>query len=306
VRPLNAALYPPLDDRQSPRTAAGVPAFAGKDTVLERPDGGMPGFATVRPGVYDLVDPASGDSFQVVWWDPLLLEHRGDDSRGLRRDDLIAKDARPEDVETDRARHRAWQARLEDTRARAARPSLAVLTATEFSREHAVARPEARPDTVVAIVELSMAGPRPAGRRFGVLVHALLAAAPLDGSAEPLRGLAAIHSRVLGAPDEERDAAVEVVTRALAHPLLDEARAALVAGRPCYREAPISIMRDGLLIDGQIDLAFHTGHAWMVIDFKTDAEMGVSEDAYRRQVALYAEALTTITGQPARATLLRL
>ena len=113
-RPLNAALYPPLAERQSPQIVSGVPAFKGKDTVLERPDGDMPGFGTVRPGAYEMVDPASGEPFSVVWWDPLLLERRGDDTRGLRRDDLISKDARPADVAADRARHDAWQARLDE------------------------------------------------------------------------------------------------------------------------------------------------------------------------------------------------
>jgi ATP-dependent exoDNAse (exonuclease V) beta subunit len=41
------------------------------------------------------------------------------------------------------------------------------------------------------------------------------------------------------------------------------------------------------------------------VDFKTDAELGEAEDIYRRQVALYAAALSTVTGTPATATILR-
>jgi ATP-dependent exoDNAse (exonuclease V) beta subunit len=59
------------------------------------------------------------------------------------------------------------------------------------------------------------------------------------------------------------------------------------------------------VIDGQIDLAFENGRGWTVVDFKTDAELGAAEADYRRQIALYAEALTAITGQPASATILR-
>jgi ATP-dependent exoDNAse (exonuclease V) beta subunit len=302
VRPLNAALYPPLEARQSPRGAAGVPVFTGRDTVLERPDGDLPGFATVRPGAYDLADATTGEAYTVVWWDPLLLDARGDDTRGLRRDDLIAKDARPEDVETDRVRHRDWQARREQTRTDAARPSLSVLTATEYARLESTAIGI----DAVALEDLPSSGARPGGRRFGVLVHALLAAAPLDADVDRLGRLALLQARVLAATDEERDAAVVVVSRALQHPLLAAARRAAAAGRTCRREAPISIVREGLLIDGQIDLVFETDAGWHVIDFKTDAELGASEDAYRRQVALYAEALSAITGRPARATLLRL
>jgi hypothetical protein len=42
------------------------------------------------------------------------------------------------------------------------------------------------------------------------------------------------------------------------------------------------------------------------VDFKTDAELGpVGEQAYLRQVALYADAITHATGKPARGVLLR-
>ena len=90
------------------------------------------------------------------------------------------------------------------------------------------------------------------------------------------------------------------------HPLLDGARTALGAGRRCHREAPITIVRDGAVIDGQIDLTFETADGWIVVDFKTDAELGASEDVYRRQVALYADALTEITGRPSRGVVLRI
>jgi hypothetical protein len=43
----------------------------------------------------------------------------------------------------------------------------------------------------------------------------------------------------------------------------------------------------------------------MVVDFKTDAELGNAEDVYRRQVALYADALSSLTGKPAAAAILR-
>ncbi|MEW6323707.1 MAG: PD-(D/E)XK nuclease family protein, partial [Acidobacteriota bacterium] len=60
------------------------------------------------------------------------------------------------------------------------------------------------------------------------------------------------------------------------------------------------------LIDGQIDLAYDTGEGWIVVDFKTDVELGDAEDAYRRQVALYAHAVAQATGRPATGVLLRI
>jgi ATP-dependent exoDNAse (exonuclease V) beta subunit len=63
---------------------------------------------------------------------------------------------------------------------------------------------------------------------------------------------------------------------------------------------------DGGWIEGQLDLAFEDAAGWTVVDFKTDADMDASLDAYRRQVALYARALAVATGRPASAVLLRI
>ena len=41
------------------------------------------------------------------------------------------------------------------------------------------------------------------------------------------------------------------------------------------------------------------------MDFKTDGELALGEAIYRRQVALYVEAITHATGRPARGVLLR-
>src|SRR6185295_16887328 len=48
---------------------------------------------------------------------------------------------------------------------------------------------------------------RPGGVRFGELVHAILAAAPLDAGRGALAALADVHGRILSAPDDEIAAA---------------------------------------------------------------------------------------------------
>jgi ATP-dependent helicase/nuclease subunit A len=308
VAPLNNALYPDLSDRQSPKPAVGCPAFKGKDTVLERPDGDQPGTATVRPGQYEIIDPISHHGVTVVWWDPLLLEGAGDDTRGLRRDDLISKEARAEDVAADRARYDAWVRDRARIREQGSRPSLQIVTATEWARSESAERAAgagAEHAGAVQVIDAGVAGERPAGKRFGVLVHAMLAAVPLAAGAGEVDDLARLHAKVLGATDAERDEAARVVTRVLAHPLLSHARDAERHGRACRREAAISIMLDGTLVDGQVDLAFEHEDGWLVVDFKTDAEIGASEDSYRRQVALYAHAIAQVTGRSARGLLLR-
>jgi ATP-dependent exoDNAse (exonuclease V) beta subunit len=59
------------------------------------------------------------------------------------------------------------------------------------------------------------------------------------------------------------------------------------------------------IVDGQVDLAYETDKGWVVIDFKTDIEIASAQDAYKQQVALYAEAVAKATGQPATGVLLR-
>ena len=50
-----------------PASAAGCPAFK-KDSVLERPDGGIATAATVAPGAHRILDGER--AYDVVWWDP--------------------------------------------------------------------------------------------------------------------------------------------------------------------------------------------------------------------------------------------
>jgi ATP-dependent exoDNAse (exonuclease V) beta subunit len=71
------------------------------------------------------------------------------------------------------------------------------------------------------------------------------------------------------------------------------------------REAPVSIVVDSVLVDGQVDLAFESADGWTVVDFKSDVELSGSEEVYRRQVGLYAQAIATVTGRPSRGLLLR-
>jgi ATP-dependent exoDNAse (exonuclease V) beta subunit len=333
VRPLNRALYPPVDRRSRPSPAEGCPRFSGKDTVLLRPDGMQADASTVRPGAYQLSDPATGEPYTVVWWDPLLLTGTADDGRGVRREDLIAKTAAPEDVRADRARYDAWCGKLAALREHGAHESVEIVTASAYARAGTAPRTD-RTDTatVVArfgrppapagapavgrtspeaiavdtILPLASDAPRPAGRRFGILVHALLAAVPFDATPQVIRDLAEVHARLLGATDDERAEAAAIADRVRRHPLIEAARTAKAAGRPVKRETPVSIVLDGVLIDGQVDLAFDDGEAWVVVDFKTDIEISLAEDVYRRQVALYVDGVAAATNRPARGVLLKL
>ena len=152
---------------------------------------------------------------------------------------------------------------------------------------------------------------RPSGKRFGTLVHAVLATLPLDADPAAVEELAAMHAKLFGAPDDERDAAAGIGIKLLQHARIAEARAAHAAGRRVWREMPVSLRLAGSpdstthIVDGQIDLAYETAQGWIVIDFKTDIEIVNAQDAYQRQVALYCEAVTRATGKPAAGVLLR-
>jgi ATP-dependent exoDNAse (exonuclease V) beta subunit len=149
---------------------------------------------------------------------------------------------------------------------------------------------------------------RPHGKRFGTLVHAVLAEAAFGADRAALGALARALGRHEDAPAAEIEAAVEAVAAAHAHPLLARAAAADARGE-CRREVPITLrLEDGTLADGVVDLAFReegaAGAVWTIVDFKTDVELGAQRAAYEAQVRLYARAVTAATGEPARAVLL--
>jgi len=60
----------------------------------------------------------------------------------------------------------------------------------------------------------------------------------------------------------------------------------------------------GRLMEGVIDLAFVEDNAWVIVDFKTDADITSGGYRYQRQLQWYASALSRLTGLPARAYLL--
>lgn len=282
VAPLNRALYPPED--QEPRPAPGCPCFPGQDTVLDR--GPLAGERTgLRPGLYRIAD------FEVVWWDPSLLDLEDRPGRGLRHQDLLKGD--PARVEEGLAAHTRWAEERQEALRAGSRPSLVVRAVSEDL-------PEVPGAAAVETVRLDT-GPGPHGPRYGALVHALLATVPLDGDETALWQAVQVQARILGAPMEERTAAVAAARAALEHPLLQEARQARVV----HRETPVNlVLPDGSLASGVVDLACLGPGGWLVVDFKTGAQMSRSEAAWRRQVALYVQAVATATGQPARGVIL--
>ena len=97
-----------------------------------------------------------------------------------------------------------------------------------------------------------------------------------------------------------------MVAAVLRHGLFDRVRAA-DARACCHRELPVVwLAPDGALIEGTIDLAFEDGEGLTALDFKTDRELDADVERYRRQLAIYCRALSTLRGKPTRGILMRI
>ena len=334
--PLDDALYPPVGERRTPELAPSCPAFGG-DSVLERPQGDPARSDTVAPGLYHFDVEGEGDQsprspatvvefhsgevrlpisvaqpdvprYGVVWWDPNSLRLDVEARFGIRQEELLSKDTPEPTVEEDLDRYHTWKRSNEEVVALAAEPSRVVRTVREHSEPPAASQDAEAPSALeipVEVIRLPFDPDRPSGRRFGSLVHAVLATVPLDGSAEP-SDVAELYGRTLGATAVEVGAAVAVAGTALLHPLLQGACAAAARG-DCRREVPVSAcLDDGTLIEGVVDLAYRDeSGTWTVVDFKTDQELDPALEAYERQVALYADLISRATGQEARPVLIR-
>src|SRR5213075_438870 len=97
--------------------------------------------------------------------------------------------------------HREWQARRERAVAQGSQPSLRIETATARS----MAQPEGPPAQIL-VVEGRDPG-RPRGKRFGSLIHAVLAEVPLGAARPDIDRLAEVHGRRSGAEKAEVAAA---------------------------------------------------------------------------------------------------
>jgi ATP-dependent helicase/nuclease subunit A len=293
VAPLNKAIYPDRRNFRKSQPAPGCPRF-GEATVINRPvDFLRQGEFSVRPGLHA---PLAG-RHSVTWWDPAALRLGVEPAMWLDRADTLLAGDETGVGEASVESYRQWaEARERDLEA-GARPSVDVMLASE-------AREAPRDFVCVVGVETIDRPPgRPGGRRFGALVHALLREIDYGADEAAVARLASSRGRAIGAPQGEIDAAGRAVNAALAHPMLERARAAA----RCHRELPVSLpVGEGSLIEGVIDLAFLDDGAWTVVDFKTDADDPSRRAVYLRQLRWYALAMTELTGFEARAVLVSL
>ncbi len=192
LAPLARALVP-SDPRAEAQVLPTLPAFGERSMLDDRASG--PG---VRPGHH------AAHLGGVTWWDPrhLLRPLPPRAARGLTHlvERVEGRSARDLERELEAARDRA----LDDARVGA----IEVLSARSAAR-----RPLGATLSTVAVEEIELGPAGATGARFARLVARLAAETDLPQAALH-------HARVLGASSEERDAAIALVERLRAHPIL--------------------------------------------------------------------------------------
>ena len=289
LSPLNKAIYPERDRHRGSAAAPGCPEF-GESSVVDRPFFSSDEFS-VRPGLHATRE----GPHSVVWWDPHALNLGAPASFGLRREEILLPVDASESESPSLKVYREWQAKRDQVTAAAQVKQFDIFTATE------AAEAPAGFETVVTHESVAQSGERPAGPRFGTMVHTILRDAPLDADLAALATLAQVHGRLLGATPEEVEHSGTAALEALKHPLIERARRA----KNVRRELPIMLKLDGArVLEGVIDLAFHAEDRWHIVDFKTDADLERNRARYTRQLEWYALAVARLNNSSVEAHLL--
>jgi ATP-dependent helicase/nuclease subunit A len=146
---------------------------------------------------------------------------------------------------------------------------------------------------------VSTGGPgAPAGRAkalaLGSAVHRVMELSDLDDESSVETVAAAVAAEL-----ERPDLAFEVAELAASCWRAAPVRAAAAAGPGAvYRELPIGVLIDGVVVSGAIDLVYRDGSEWVVVDYKTDRapEADMLRERYEPQGAAYALAVEAATG----------
>jgi ATP-dependent exoDNAse (exonuclease V) beta subunit len=290
VSRLNPVLYPAPSEWRSPlaKQPPGCPEF-GEDSVYTRPSRAPGRTQSVAPGLHR---PKHGTE-TVVWWDPSRLILDVQEAMGLRQSRLLEADASGIVSTRGKELHEEWRKNREATLAAGAEPTLAVATATGIA--HSAASSGASDE--IRVEETQHESRRPGRAAFGQLVHETILRVPFGATRSDIARIANYVARVVGASEEDAEAAAIAVERALAAPIM---RAAATSER-AHREYPILFrLENGTLVEGIADLAFETEldgkTRWTIVDFKTDRDLAPSLERYREQLRLYLQGIRKATG----------
>ena len=298
---LGPTMYPVRETRRRPEPSPGCPAF-GSDSTYERPVScSRDATASVAPGLHRSAPGGSA----ITWWDPALLRLDTQEAVGLRQQRILHADKNATSAsEAGIENHEKWQKRRLATLETGSVPSLRVQAITGVAAARATPREDLNRIQVVVDETLLDGTARPHGRRFGILIHAVVATVDLDVDRAGVEAATRIQGRLLGASEDEVAAAADAVEAALTHELLRSSADAARKGN-IRRETPVLLrLEDGALGEGVIDLAFREGSTWTLVDFKTDRELAHNRQRYETQVQLYAHAIREATAEEVKAVLL--
>lgn len=288
VKPLERVIYPLREHKRFPEERPEYAHF-GETSVLERPEDSL-GEVSVKPGMHK---PAAGEH-RVLWMDPSLLRLSVESNFGLRQERILAPDPSGANVREVESAYRDWLDDRAAVQSAGARSTVEVFSATEDAETLVTLSGGIGSDVQIELVRRGTAH-RPAGRRFGTLVHSVLASIELRAARSAVESLVDVQGRALGCPETERKAAADAVVAALRHPMLQKAASAARV----FREYPITVRApDGRILEGVIDLMFEADGVWTLADFKTDADQARRLQKYQRQVGWYCYAIQQWTSQP--------
>ena len=213
---------------------------------------------------------------------------------GLRQSRLLEADTSGIVATRGKELHDEWKKKREATLAQGAEPTLAVTTATGIA--HSAAAPSEASDHI-RVEETRRESSRPGRAAFGQLVHETILRVPFGATRNDIGRIANYVARVVGASEDDAEAATIAVERALAAPVM----LAAATSERTHREYPILFrLENGTLVEGIADLAFETrldGRArWTIVDFKTDRDLAPSLERYRAQLRLYLQGIRKATG----------
>jgi ATP-dependent helicase/nuclease subunit A len=296
---LREVVHPERAACRSATPVAGCPPF-GEDSVLDRPrQAGPRPRHNVAPGGHL---PRRG-GHEVVWWDPSTLQLGIEEDVGLRQHKILEADEDGRVADAGERAHAQWQRAREAALLRGSTPAWRVHPVTSIVSAEATDAPGTSSGVLLERVQLDRSG-RPGGKRFGSLVHAALAVVDLEADSAGVKAALRAQGRMIGASADELAAAQVAIEAALVHPILRRAARSHADGG-LRRETPMLMCRaDGSIVEGIVDLAFRevqdsgAGEGrWIVVDFKTDRELGARRSEYEAQVRLYAEGITAATGE---------
>jgi ATP-dependent exoDNAse (exonuclease V) beta subunit len=238
---------------------------------------------------------------RIVWWDPASLKIDVDEAMGLRQRRLLEADESGKVSQEGVRAYEQWFADRNSLLDRGGIPLRRINTATDLARLAGRGRLAIAEAAQISIEEIARDAARPAGPRFGALVHAILLSIDRNPRNDSLASFAAMHARILGASVDEAAAAIEVVKKALGSPLMRR----VASATEIRRESPVVIrLEDGSMVEGVADLAFKEADSWTVVDFKTDLEIARRLDEYRAQLGLYVRGIRASAGCPTTGVLL--